>query len=47
MVPLPNDVFLARKILFQEAMNPLSISQGRLLVAFDQDDSEEHALGFG
>lgn len=42
----PKDVFLARKTMFSEAMNPLAVSQDRLLVAFD-DDEDERLLGFG
>jgi N-acetylglutamate synthase-like GNAT family acetyltransferase len=42
----PNDVVTARKTMFQEKMNPLSISQDRLLVAFDDFD-ERDLLGFG
>jgi N-acetylglutamate synthase-like GNAT family acetyltransferase len=42
----PNDVFTAQKTMFQEKMNPLSISQSRLLVAFDDSD-ENDLLGFG
>jgi N-acetylglutamate synthase-like GNAT family acetyltransferase len=43
-----NDVLVARKILFQEAMNPLSVTQNHLVVAFDQDrDGEDTLLGFG
>jgi amino-acid N-acetyltransferase len=41
------DVFFARKILFQEAMNPLSISTETLLVAYDKDDSQSQRVGFG
>jgi ribosomal protein S18 acetylase RimI-like enzyme len=37
-------VFMARQILFQEAMNPLSISKGNLLVAQSDDGS---MVGFG
>ena len=40
-----NDVFLARKILVQEAMNPISISTRTLLVAhYDQSNA---MIGFG
>jgi N-acetylglutamate synthase-like GNAT family acetyltransferase len=42
----PNDLFTARQTMFQEKMNPLSISQDRLLVAFDDSD-ERNLLGFG
>jgi N-acetylglutamate synthase-like GNAT family acetyltransferase len=42
----PNDLFTARQTMFQEKMNPLSISQDRLLVAFDDSD-ERSLLGFG
>jgi N-acetylglutamate synthase-like GNAT family acetyltransferase len=42
----PNDVFTARKTMFDQKMNPLSISQDRLLVAFDDSD-ERNLLGFG
>jgi ribosomal protein S18 acetylase RimI-like enzyme len=35
------DIFSARKILFQEAMNPLSISERTLLVACDDDDDDD------
>jgi GNAT superfamily N-acetyltransferase len=42
----PKDVFLARTILFREAMNPLSISQDRLLVAVDTD-ADDRVVGFG
>jgi N-acetylglutamate synthase-like GNAT family acetyltransferase len=41
----PNDVFTARKTMLKEKMNPLSISQDRLLVVFD--DFDEDLLGFG
>lgn len=42
----PTDVSTARKTMFLEKMNPLSISQDRLLVAFDDLDEHE-LLGFG
>ena len=49
------DVFLARKVLFQEGMNPLSISDKTLLVATLVEDSnsriksanEDVVVGFG
>ena len=37
------DVAFARKTMMQQAMNPLSISKERLLVAFDDDDENENA----
>lgn len=40
-----DDVFFARKILFQEAMNPLSVSMRTLLVAHDVENQD--ILGFG
>lgn len=43
-----NDVFMARKTLFQEAMNPLSLTQENLLVAFDDELPDDTSLlGFG
>jgi ribosomal protein S18 acetylase RimI-like enzyme len=33
--------------MLQEAMNPISISQDHLLVAFDDDDPAEKLMGFG
>lgn len=50
------DVFEARKILFKEAMNPLSISEQTLFVAYNYDgsddnnnknDSSSSLIGFG
>ena len=43
------DVFVARKILFAEAMNPLSVSEETLLVAHNSEEEEENdrVLGFG
>ena len=41
-----NDVFLVRKTMFKEAMNPLSISQDKLLIAYD-DENGDKLLGFG
>jgi ribosomal protein S18 acetylase RimI-like enzyme len=43
----PDDVGIARKILFQQAMNPLSLSQQNLMVAYDETLSHEPLLGFG
>jgi GNAT superfamily N-acetyltransferase len=42
-----NDVSSAKKILFQQAMNPLSVSKERLLVAFDESQNDKTLLGFG
>jgi ribosomal protein S18 acetylase RimI-like enzyme len=39
------DLFAARKTLFQAAMNPLSLSEQTLLVA--TSDDSDHTLGFG
>ncbi|KAI2494055.1 hypothetical protein MHU86_20498 [Fragilaria crotonensis] len=39
------DLFSARKILFQEAMNPLAISERTLLVAAQSEDGD--MVGFG
>jgi N-acetylglutamate synthase-like GNAT family acetyltransferase len=41
------DVSMARKILFKQAMNPLSVSQKTLLVAYDETAAESPLLGFG
>jgi ribosomal protein S18 acetylase RimI-like enzyme len=48
------DVAFARKTMMQQAMNPLSISKERLLVAYDDDDEQASKsngcnllLGFG
>ena len=41
-----NDVAIAKKILLQEKMNPLSLKKENLLVAND-DDSYSSVLGFG
>ena len=40
-----NDVFLARKMLFQAAMNPLSMSTQTLLIAYN--GQSEDMIGFG
>lgn len=43
-----SEVNAARKILFQQAMNPFSISTTTLLVAAEEDDDQEvQLLGFG
>lgn len=43
-----SDVWTARKILLQEAMNPLSISKdNNFVVAFDADKNDESVVGFG
>jgi ribosomal protein S18 acetylase RimI-like enzyme len=44
---IDNDVSSAKKILFQQAMNPLSVSKERLLVAFDESQNAKPLLGFG
>jgi ribosomal protein S18 acetylase RimI-like enzyme len=43
----PADVLFARKTMLQQAMNPLSISQQTLLVAFDGEHCNEKLVGFG
>jgi N-acetylglutamate synthase-like GNAT family acetyltransferase len=44
---MDEDISAARKILLQQAMNPLSLSKENLLVAFDDDLDEQPLLGFG
>lgn len=46
-VPTDDDINMARKILLQEKMNPLSISKERLLVAYDDTKSNVPLCGFG
>jgi ribosomal protein S18 acetylase RimI-like enzyme len=41
------DVSAARKIMFQQVMNPLSLSKENLLVAFDDNANGDSLLGFG
>jgi N-acetylglutamate synthase-like GNAT family acetyltransferase len=41
------DISMARKILIKQAMNPLSVSQKTLLVAYDETAAESPLLGFG
>lgn len=41
------DISTARKILFEEKMNPISLSRENLLVAFDDVLDEKPLLGFG
>jgi GNAT superfamily N-acetyltransferase len=41
------DVSMARKIVFKQAMNPLSVLQKTLLVAYDETAAESPLLGFG
>jgi GNAT superfamily N-acetyltransferase len=42
----PEDIAFARKTMIQQAMNPLSVSKERLLVAFDdEEDSTDTATG--
>ena len=41
------DVSMAREIVFKQAMNPLSVSQKNLLVAYDETAAESPLLGFG
>lgn len=41
------DISAARKILFQQAMNPLSLSKENLIVAFDDELNDEPLVGFG
>jgi GNAT superfamily N-acetyltransferase len=42
-----NDVMFARSLLLRELMNPLSISQERLVVVFDEKSDAKPLLGFG
>jgi len=42
-----DDVSLAKRALIKEAMNPLSISKEKLLVAYDMEDETDEMLGFG
>jgi N-acetylglutamate synthase-like GNAT family acetyltransferase len=42
-----DDVSMARKILLKQAMNPLSVSQKTLLVAYDETAAKIPLLGFG
>lgn len=41
------EVFVARTTMFRQAMNPFSISQDRLLVAYDDEGNPGVFLGFG
>ena len=41
------DVSTARKILLQQAMNPLSLSKENLLVAYDEKVLKDPLIGFG
>jgi len=43
----PQDVSLARTTMFRKAMNPLSIKQETLLVAYDKENEENSVCGFG
>jgi len=42
-----DDVKKAQKTMFENAMNPLSISPKTLLVAYDDDDDDDELVGFG
>lgn len=43
----PQDVILARTTMFRQAMNPLSIKQETLLVAYNKENEENTVCGFG